>query len=351
MSYLLLLVCGTISAQTKDTAKRFSAFPFPVIYYAPETRFVYGVGGSATFRFRQDSETAKPSSIVAGAAYTQNSQVLLYTQFQLFYDNNKYYFYGEAGYYIYSYYYWGIGTHQTPKELYEVKYPRIKLNADQLLLPHLYGGVGYQFEHYDITKTQTGGELNTGSVSGAKGSTTSGAGLQLIYDSRDTVLYPRKGWFAQASFMNNSTFWGGNYNFNRYILEVTKYQRLYKNIILAVNSYNSFVTGTAPFQQLSQLGSNKEMRGYYQGRYTDNNLMVFEAEGRFPIYKRFGGVVFANSGALGNQSDFIRFSDIKYTYGAGLRFNVNRKDHLNIRLDYATGPGTDGIYFTIGEAF
>jgi hemolysin activation/secretion protein len=193
--------------------------------------------------------------------------------------------------------------------------------------------------------------LSQGGIPGSKGRSTAGAGVQAIYDSRDTIFYPYKGWFGTISYMNNGQTWGGNYNFSRYIIDVTKYQRLYKGLVLAVNTYNSFVTGVAPFQQLSQLGSNKEMRGYYQGRYTDNNLIVLEAEVRLPIYRRFGGAVFGSSGALGNQNDFIRFNDIKYAYGAGLRLNVNRKDHLNLRLDYATGPGTNGIYFTIGEAF
>ncbi|MBA3829334.1 MAG: BamA/TamA family outer membrane protein [Taibaiella sp.] len=349
--WCLIAGLGTSFAKNRDSTRRFSAFPFPVIYYAPETRFVYGAGGAFTFRFKRDPTTAKPSNVIVGAAYTQNKQLLFYTTFQTFYDNNKYYFYGEAGYYKYSYYFFGIGQQDIPKELYKVNYPRVKLNADRKVLPNLYAGIGYQYENYNIAETQTGGALEKGMIAGSKGSITSGAGIQLIYDSRDTVFYPSNGWFGQATFMNNGNTWGGDHNFNRYILEVTKYQKLYKRVILAINSYNSFVTGNAPFQQLSQMGSNKEMRGYYQGRYTDNNLMVMEAEGRFPIYKRFGGVLFANSGALGNQHDFIRYDDIKFTYGAGLRFNVNRKDHLNLRLDYALGKNTSGIYFTIGEAF
>lgn len=152
--------------------------------------------------------------------------------------------------------------------------------------------------------------------------------------------------------MNNGHHWGGNYNFNRIILDVSKYYELYKNIILATNSYNSFVIGTAPFQQQSQLGSNKQMRGYYQGRYTDNNLMALGTELRFPIYRRFGGVAFTNAGAVGSESDLVRFNDLKFSYGLGVRFNSNRKDHLNFRLDYALGPNkVSGIYFTIGEAF
>jgi len=336
------------SGQEKDSLKKISAFPFPVVYYAPETRFVFGVGGVATLKPTPD---ARPSSITCGAAYTQNKQILLYATCQLFLDQNKYFIFGEAGYYIYSYFFFGTGQNEVAEELYKVKFPRIKLNATRLISPHLYAGLGVQFENYNIVETEAGGALNADTIPGAQGSRTLGLGLQMIYDSRDTVFYPSKGWYANLSAMNNGKHWGGNFNFNRIILDVSRYQAINKNVILALNSYNSFVLGTAPFQQQSQLGSNKQMRGYYQGRFTDNNLMALGAETRFPIYRRFGGVAFANAGVLGSQNDFIRFDDIKFSYGAGIRFNVNRKDHLNMRLDYALGPGTSGIYFTIGEAF
>ncbi len=347
----LLTICLLSSAQEISPTKRFTAFPFPLLYYSPETRIAYGVAGNATFRFQRDSQNVKPSNIVAGLAYTQNKQVLLYSQFQVFYDNNNYYFFGEAGYYKYSYYFYGIGKAGTPKELYTVNYPRIKLNAAYKILPHIYAGVSYQFENYGIKSIAPQGALASGNVVGSAGSTTSGAGPLLLYDSRDSVLYPGKGWFGNVSFMNNGTFLGGNFNFSRIVLDLNHYGYLSKKFILATNLYGSFVSGNAPFQQLSQLGGNKLMRGYYQGRFTDNNFAALQTEGRFPLFKRLGGVLFADGGFLGNQQNLLRFNDFKYSYGTGLRYNVNRKDHLNIRLDYALGPKTSGFYFTIGEAF
>lgn len=346
-----LFISVYVHAQTKPFSKKFSAFPFPILYYAPETRLSFGVAGTATFRFKKDSDIVKPSNVLIGAAYTQNKQVLLYTQFQLFYDNNKYYLFGEAGYYKYSYYFYGTGTNEVPKELYQVNYPRIKINAARQIAPHIYAGIGYQYEQYKIADTDSAGALASGTISGSKGSITSGAGLLLLYDSRDTVLFPGKGWFGNLSFINNGQVWGGSNNFNRWILDITNYQKISKNCILAINSYNSFVTGNAPFQQLSQVGGNKIMRGYYQGRYADNNLVLLQTEARFPVYKRFGGALFTNGGFLGNRDTFLRLNDFKYSYGAGIRFTMNRKDHLNLRLDYAMGPNTSGFYFTFGEAF
>lgn len=350
-SLLICLMAIAFSAPAQKREKRLTAFPFPVIYYAPETRFVGGVAGVATFRFKPDSLSARPSSVTAGVAYTQNRQLLLYANFNLFYDNARWYAYGEAGYYKYSYKFFGISQSETPEVLYGVDYPRIKLNVSRRFLPHFYAGLGYQFEDYKIRDTAVLGPLANDAIPGNRGSRTSGIGPQLIYDSRDTVLFPSRGAFGTASWLNNGPAWGGDHSFNKYVLDVSFYHRLFPKIILALNSYNSFVTGDAPFQQQSLLGGNKRMRGYYEGRYIDQNLAVLQGEARFPVWKRFGGVVFGGTCALGNETSFLRLDDVKYSYGAGLRFNVVRKDHLNLRLDYALGPGTSGVYFTVGEAF
>lgn len=346
-SILLLL---PILCKAQDTDKRVRFFPFPVVYYAPETRFVFGVGGNVTFRFKKDL-AAKPSTLTFGAAYSQNKQLLLYAPFQIFFDSNKYYFFGEVGYYKYSYNFYGTGINEVPAELYSVNFPRIKLNATRLVAPHVYLGLRYQFEHYDIQATTPGGTLEKGTVPGSGGSVVSGIGIQTVYDTRDSVLYPSSGFYAEGSMITHGKYTGSTHTFSRAIVDVAYYKHLNKFAILALNSYNSFVIGEAPFQQQSLLGGNKKMRGYYEGRYIDKNLCVLQAEGRFTVYRRWGAVLFGNCGALGGNDAFLRVNDVKYTAGGGLRFTINRKDHLNARLDYAIGPGTSGIYFTIGEAF
>lgn len=353
---LLIIIFSSIQvvvlAKDRDSAeKRLSVFPFPVFSYTPETNFLFGAGGSFTFRFKKDPLTVRPSNIFAGGAYTLNKQLLLYTLYKVFYDSNKYYFFGEAGYYRYNFFYYGIGQNEVPEELFDVNFPRIMFNANRKVLPNLYAGVRYNFENYQTMDLDTSGELITGNVPGGMGSVVSGVGLGIVYDSRDSVFYPREGYYSETNFTNYGKQWGGNFSYNRIIVDIAKYTTVYKNIILALNSYNSFVLGTAPFQQLSLIGGTKKMRGYYEGRFRDKNLMMLQAETRFPIFWRFGGVVFGSVGAIGNESDFIRFNDPKYTYGAGLRFVITKKDHLNIRLDYGIGPGTSGAYITIGEAF
>lgn len=348
---LFFLLLSAVRCSAQKEGKRLTIVPFPVVYYAPETRLVGGVASVATFRLRPDSLQAHPSSITGGAAYTQNKQVLLYANFNIFYDAARWYAFGELGYYKYSYKFFGIGQAETPEVLYGVDYPRIKLTATRRVLPHLYSGLGGAYEDYKITDTATAGPLANDAIPGARGSRTAGIGPQLVYDSRDSVLFPTRGAFGTVGWLNSSPTWGADHAFNRYVLDVSFYQKLRPKVVLAVNNYGSFVTGDAPFQQQSLLGGNRRMRGYYEGRYIDKNLAILQSEVRVPIRGRFGAAVFGGVAALGGEEDFLRMHDLKYAGGAGLRFNLVRKDHLNLRLDYAVGQGSSGIYFTVGEAF
>jgi len=68
--------------------------------------------------------------------------------------------------------------------------------------------------------------------------------------------------------------------------------------------------------------------------------------------KKWGFVVF---GSVGNVSPSILsydFKHLKYTYGTGLRYLFNEKEHVNLRMDIGIGAdGNTGIYFGIEEAF
>ena len=345
-----LLVAFQAPAQEK-ASKRVKIIPFPVVYYTPETRLAFGAALTATVRFKNDSVWAKPSQITVGAVYTQNKQSLVYLPFQVFYGNNQYYAYGEVGLYRYNYFYFGVGQQNLEKELYGVDYPRVKLNFFRQVRPNLYVGLRYQFEQYNITETETNGQFQQKKVPGGLNSRTSGVGLGLFLDKRDAVFFPTRGYVLDVIYLNNSNFWGGNVGFDRLGFDFSTYRLLGKKTVLAGNLFTNFTLGNAPFNMLTELGGPKKMRGYYQGRFRDDNAVLTQAELRFPIYGRLGGVVQGAAAVLGNQGDFIRWNDPKFSYGTGLRFVANRRDHLNVRLDYAIGSDGGNVYFTIGEAF
>ena len=167
---------------------------FPVAYYAPETKLAFGILGAYTFYNKKDSIQKRPSQIQVGAAYTFNKQLLFYIPFRIYTRQNNFVLYGEAGYYKYSYFFYGTGNNQAQdyKELYKVNFPRIRINALRKVTEKLYAGVRYWLEDYNITSSDSGKQLSTGMIPGSKGSFVSGIGPVINYDTRDNIFYPSK---------------------------------------------------------------------------------------------------------------------------------------------------------------
>ena len=103
----------------RDTAteKRNSFFGLPIAYFSPETDWAFGVTGIYAFRLKKESITSRPSQLTLGFAYTLNKQVLIYLPYQLFAKNQVYNIYGELGYYLYSYQFFGLGNETKEEEL------------------------------------------------------------------------------------------------------------------------------------------------------------------------------------------------------------------------------------------
>lgn len=94
-------------------------------------------------------------------------------------------------------------------------------------------------------------------------------------------------------------------------------------------------TEYAPFMAQAYLGDFENFRGYYMYRFRDNNLLLLQAENRFPITgDRLFGVVFGEVGRVAPEYDFSEFTkDMKFSYGAGVRFYFN--DDVVVRADFA----------------
>jgi outer membrane translocation and assembly module TamA len=76
---------------------------------------------------------------------------------------------------------------------------------------------------------------------------------------------------------------------------------------------------------------------------------MMQAEYRRILYKRLGGVLFAGAGSVfGTPGESLVW---RPNAGLGLRFQLSKKQKLNVRLDYGFGVRSQGFYLTFGEAF
>jgi hypothetical protein len=93
------------------------------------------------------------------------------------------------------------------------------------------------------------------------------------------------------------------------------------------------------------------MRGFYEGRYRDHDLVVVQAEHRLPLWRRFGWAGFAGLGDVASKISQFRSRDVKASAGFGLRYMLIPEEKMNLRLDFGFGKNTSGFYVTITEAF
>ena len=96
-------------------------------------------------------------------------------------------------------------------------------------------------------------------------------------------------------------------------------------------------------------GDGRRLRGYYQGRYRDKDVVSGQVEYRKKLNWRHGYVLWLGAGALGRNIDDMRHHPILPNAGVGYRFEV--KPAMNIRLDLGFGRESAGFYFQIAEAF
>ena len=68
-----------------------------------------------------------------------------------------------------------------------------------------------------------------------------------------------------------------------------------------------------------------------------------------PVYKWFGVVAFAGIGQVSDKKD-PSFDEFRTSYGAGLRAMINKRENLNIRLDYGRGEKAGNGFFYLGFA-
>tara|TARA_R110002072_G_scaffold111853_4_gene240343 strand:+ start:29200 stop:30483 length:1284 start_codon:yes stop_codon:yes gene_type:complete len=355
--FLLFLVCSIpdgLARQDKDSINsKLTVVVLPIVYFTPETSWVFGAGTVANFKLGQASETYE-SQIATGIAYSLYDQILTFSNWRIYTDENKNLFLGEVGWYRYVFFFYGIGPNveEANRESYNAILPRFRFSYARQIKPNINLGLRYTFDNFKITEKLDGGLLTSGDYVGENGGAISGLGPLLIYDSRDNQLFPTKGNYLETSIQRFDGFLGSDFNYWNFMVDARKIFQLKKDQLLATNLLGQFNAGEAPFFALSQLGGNKVMRGLFEGKYRDMNLIAFQTEYRRMFLPRWGAVAFGGVGNVFSSENPFELGQTKVTYGVGGRFKLTKKKKLNLRLDLAHSPGEDlQFYFTFGEAF
>ena len=330
---------------------------FPVVGYTPDTSVAFAGLGMVRFRTRSCSPTAPQSSVSVAASYTLRNQWLASVDPAIVLDDDRLRLEGGLLLQDWGTDFFGIGDESRISDLEEYVPRRVRAEAEVQHAvgdPRLYVGALYRVAWVDIREVESGGMLDTTGVPGRRGGVTSGVGLTLTWDNRDSKFFPTRGAYARGRVGGNPSWLGSDHEYAVGTLDARAYFDLGRRAehILAGRLYTELNSGDVPFYELSELGGMSLMRGMSQGRYRDHNLVAGQIEYRTPFVWRFGFVAFSGIGDVFRRFDDFDIDDPKWTAGLGVRVRIDDESRINVRLDYGISvEERDGFYLSIMEAF
>ena len=356
-------LCGAIVASMADAqsksdttsrteSSRSSVSILPVVGSAPETGFQYGVTAIRMYRLGP-SETTRVSQDQVYAIGTSKSQAKAFVQTDRWLRGDAWRLKFRAEYAHFPLPYYGVGS-ETPdaaEEWYTSTGPLLLALAQRRVARATFAGVVARMTRTTVSEIEPGGELATGNVLGTDGGTVSQVQGFIARDSRDHVVAARQGSFILLAAASANGAWGSDYDFSRYSVDGRKYWTFGSAHVLAAQFLFEATSGSVPFDQLVQIGSDTAMRGYTRGRYRDSDGVGAQVEYRSPFFKRLGVVGFVGAGGVAPSTGKLSETTVRPSYGAGLRILLFPAQRATIRIDYGRGTGSSGLYLALGEAF
>ncbi len=337
----------------QDTLKRSFFAAFPVVFYLPETGLGVGGTGLYTFYMNKETEQNNPSAINFTSIYTFKKQLLFFTDFDVFTENNDKRYIGELGYYRYLYNHFGIGENSQKNDLetFRVNYPRARFAVIKRIKGNWLAGPLIRYDDYNISEVEQGGLLENNEFVTSGHRSIFQYGAQIVYDSRDYNINTTKGLYMDLKLINSTKNVLSQRSFFRSDLNMSAFFSLKENHVLGVNSYWGFTAGETPFYQYYYVGGAKRGRGIADRRFMDEHLVSHQIEYRFPIWKRIGGVAFTSGSNVKPTIGDLFLAPNIWTFGAGIRFQLTKDQRMRIRLDYGYHKEGGNMYLTINEAF
>ncbi len=340
----ILFVFAALNCKADSTQhKKVKILPVPAFGYSPETSTYVGAVSLLTIDLYNDSNT-RTSNAKFEFNYTWRKQIIIETEWNYFFKKEAWFTKGRVHYSQFPDRYYGIGyrTQETEEHLY---------NSDRFIAElYILKGLNKQtftgpsLKYIDYRNVDPYNSIKHPELT----STSSlGAGYTILKDSRDNILTPSKGIYCNI-------FLGYVFNQQQYvesIFDLRKYYS-YKKVTFSGRFYNELNFSDPPFYDYALLGGDKYVRGYYYGRFRDNNLSTIQIEARSIFVWRIGAAIFGGLSNVYNSFESFNLSYSKYNAGAGIRFVIDRKENINLRLDYAVGEdNSSGFYISFGESF
>lgn len=343
---------GTVGADDHyDAGKGVNWTVLPGPFYTPELKLGLGTAVAGLYRVDPKDKVTQNSSISLTGFISTSGALGIGLNNYTFFSDDQWRLFIEGSVAKIPTEFWGVGYEAAQDSGQKYTQDSFSIHPQVLyrLVNNLYLGAGWDFS---TLKANVDDPLPGDTFSRYTHSTSplsSGATFALNYDSRDAITQPKHGQYASVKYSVFDPSLGSDTHFTAVQLQYNYYFPLNDNDVLAFDAWGRFTRGDVPWDRLSEAGDDRRLRGYYQGRYRDKDVVSTQLEYRKKLNWRHGYVLWFGAGALGSNPHDMGQHPLLPTLGAGYRFEI--KPDMNLRLDLGVGRQSAGFYFQVAEAF
>lgn len=239
-----------------------------------------------------------------------------------------------------------IETYDKKNQGYELNFGR---PTDEYTMNHL----GFKINNTEYRGHEDGLDRSTNTewLDNNFGETRSIIASQ-VRDTRDNIFYPTEG--TRTSLSVEYAGLGGDFDYTKLTGSVQKYYKVGHAQVLAFRGSAGYANEDLPEAALFEVGGQNSVRGYRDGQFSGNRMLMGTMEYRFPLMNKVQGALFTDVGdawggkSWGSWSSIEEDLDLHASVGLGLQMQTPIGA---MRLDYGWGEDGGRLHFNVGGNF
>ena len=249
--------------------------------------------------------------------------------------------------------FFGIGNQAKfeDREYYSREPLEISITASRAFTPYFISSAGVRYKTIANDNLSGNSKLkSTGNILNISRVNATSFFINARYDTKNNFINPGEGIFLKGEFEYIPNISINNVNYIKLYLDFQYYYTIsfIKTIFATRLRIESLFGNNLPVQVLLPIGGNRTVRGEPQDRFLDKTAAVFNAELRYPIFWRFGGIIGFDAGKVWHSINKMDLARWVLSPALGLRFYF---DTFVVRLDAGFSKEYTGFYFNVEHMF
>lgn len=338
---------------TKAAPNKAELKGFPLIFNTPETG--WGTGGVVVYFKKKSYKKASP--LISGLMVTEKQQFVWALGTKQYFARDRAAFQAqlEASKFPDRFFGLGVQTNNQKFHLFTERKINLMTGIEGKIWTNLSAIAGMQIrtDSLDFDDTPDFDLKSQYDPPKSEGGISRGLRFHLFWDSTDDGFFPSRGEKTLLETANFRSVFGSDFEYRKYKLDSRVYRTLARRSVLASQILYENVEGAAPFYMMPKIGGKDVLRGYYQGRFRDRYMAIWQLEHRYRWKRKWSLVQFVGIGAVGGTVKELSEAEKRSSGGVGIRYQITSAQKVNLRLDIGKGSHseTPAVYVHVMEAF